>query len=141
MMVGVQRFFLFTNQSEVDFGIGHLYVKMLNVPPWYERLLTTQGQLPQNEYDILKRMFADLAIVGLNPVYFSHRERERDWYFSCQQCDCHLVSRNVESDSFKNLVTCNFCGRNKWLQNFVPGFLSKRELPRIKIKLETRHKN
>jgi len=45
-------------------------VNMLNAPPWYEHLLTTQGQLSQNEYDILIQMFADLAIVALNSVYF-----------------------------------------------------------------------
>ena len=28
----------------------------------------------------------------------------KDWCFSCQQCDCHQVSRSVQSDSFKNLV-------------------------------------
>ena len=33
-------------------------------------------------------------------------------------------------------VTCNFGGRNKLLEDFGSGFLSKGELPRIKIKLE-----
>jgi len=50
-----------------------VYVDMLNAPPWYEPVLTTQGQLPQNEYDILKQIFADLAIVALNPVCFPQR--------------------------------------------------------------------
>ena len=31
------------------------------------------GTAPQNEYDILKQIFADLAIVALNPVYFPQR--------------------------------------------------------------------
>jgi len=50
-----------------------VYLNMLNAPPWYEHLLTIQGQLPQYKYDILIQMFADLAIVGLNPVYFPQR--------------------------------------------------------------------
>ena len=49
-----------------------VYVNMPKAP-WYEHLLTTQGQLPQDGYDILIQMFADLAIAGLNPVYFTQR--------------------------------------------------------------------